>query len=297
MHALLARDHGPTLPSLDPSPAAVALQGDKRQRLQAPVAAAPAPLPPPATDPLPLSFSARCRHARGEASRRGATNVQFLNPGLDDEKLPQEGTFELVVSRAGRRLTSSPRGTCREQCKVPNGQGRRDAGGPFAQHAGHANLRASRPHPHPLCLCLQMTHDAIHDIAHPQAGAWACSRPAPMPYICGQQQPRRPCPSSGLLAGSAAVGPHAQRAQLGPWPPPPMHTPPPYPHTCSHEVGAGRCEARGRVDHRRHVRPGQVGRAEGEGGGSEPASRDAGSWGGVGWGRVGRGGAGWGPPS
>lgn len=50
------------------------------------------------------------KHARGEASRRGATNVQFLNPGLDDEKLPQEGTFELV-----------------------------------------------------------MTHDAIHDIAHPQA--------------------------------------------------------------------------------------------------------------------------------
>lgn len=49
-------------------------------------------------------------HARAEAARRGIPNAQFLNPGLDDEKLPQEGTFELV-----------------------------------------------------------MTHDAIHDIAHPQA--------------------------------------------------------------------------------------------------------------------------------
>ncbi|KAL4447828.1 hypothetical protein ABPG75_005047 [Micractinium tetrahymenae] len=50
------------------------------------------------------------KHAREEAKRRGIPNAQFFNPGLDDEKLPQEGTFELV-----------------------------------------------------------MTHDAIHDIAHPQA--------------------------------------------------------------------------------------------------------------------------------
>lgn len=31
-------------------------------------------------------------------AQRGISNAQFFNPGLDEEKLPQEGTFELVVS-------------------------------------------------------------------------------------------------------------------------------------------------------------------------------------------------------
>lgn len=38
------------------------------------------------------------RLAREEAKRRGLTNVAFRNPGVDDERLPQDGTYQLIMT-------------------------------------------------------------------------------------------------------------------------------------------------------------------------------------------------------
>lgn len=109
--------------------------------------------------------------AREEAARRGLANMEFVNPGLDDRGMPEQA-FQVGQEQAGieRRACPLPVLRCLVGCDKPAAMGSLPRHCSTPQRSNHLYL--SLP---PTQLQLVMTHDAIHDMAHPQqvaSAAW-----------------------------------------------------------------------------------------------------------------------------
>ena len=100
--------------------------------------------------------------AKAEAARRRLPNCAFLNSGLREEALPAEPTYQ-VRRGGGRRGWVAGRGAC-QLCGPPSA-----ASCPCrcATLNPPPTLNPAHPVPPRPPPQLVMTHDAIHDMAHP----------------------------------------------------------------------------------------------------------------------------------
>lgn len=55
-----------------------------------------------------LNISVRRSRAREEAEGRGLTNVSFRNPGVEEERLPGEPTYDIVMTHDALHDMSAP---------------------------------------------------------------------------------------------------------------------------------------------------------------------------------------------